>query len=302
MQSGVGACRNASPDLIAQLKQSLDKPVDTVICNVLDADPSIRLCSVLARQYPIELIAGISLISQVCGAGRSWLVVDAQLSPLWMSGLRKIIGRGPSKLIAIANDYPQADPTLLLYSLLDRRLRPGRLPVEQGVVILDAAAAIAVGRHAILDERMSLVPLAVRDHLEKRTHFIIAPVGISLREILRQIGISCGGAILRGGDLLRDHQIGPDAVASHSELTIHVSAPEPAINPEPCIRCGWCVEACPTRVHPAGLLEAAQREDTQLAERAGAEACIECGICSYVCPSRLPLLGAARLMREKLLE
>ena len=135
----------------------------------------------------VPVIAGISLISEICGAGRSWIVVDAQLSPLWMSGLRKIIGRGPSKLIAIANDYPQADPTLLLYSLLDRRLRPGRLPVEQGVVILDAAAAIAVGRHAILDERMSLVPLAVRDHLKKRTHFIIAPVGISLREILRQI-------------------------------------------------------------------------------------------------------------------
>jgi electron transport complex protein RnfC len=58
------------------------------------------------------------------------------------------------------------------------------------------------------------------------------------------------------------------------------------------------MEACPTLLHPASALEAAQRNDAVMARRAGIDACIECGLCSYVCPSRLPLLGSIRSMRS----
>jgi hypothetical protein len=51
----------------------------------------------------------------------------------------------------IANPYPQADPTLLLYTLLERRLRPNRLPTEVGVILLDAPAAIAIGALIMAD-------------------------------------------------------------------------------------------------------------------------------------------------------
>jgi len=55
-------------------------------------------------------------------------------------------------------------------------------------------------------------------------------------------------------------------------------------------------------VQPANVLDAAQRDDLDVAQRAGVEACIECGICSYVCPSKLPLLQGLRSMRRKLAE
>jgi electron transport complex protein RnfC len=96
---------------------------------------------------------------------------------------------------------------------------------------------------------------------------------------------------------LRDIRLTPDAVLGSGELTLHVTLPEPVRSPQPCVRCGWCLEACPTRVQPAGVLEAAQRGDYQMAERAGLHACIECGLCTYVCPSRLPLLESIRWWR-----
>jgi len=302
--NGVQANRNRSPDLLAQLKRSLDRPVDTVICSILDADPTLPLSGALAANHAREIATATSIIAGLCGAGRAWIVGDSRSPQSWLSQLRRVVRREAIKLLMIDNDYPQTDPTLLLYSLLNRRLRPGRLPVEQGALVLDAAAAVAIGRCAILGERMLTVPLAIRDHLRRQTHFAAAPVGMPLSEILKQLSIECAPnrSIIRGGELLRDLRTSRDAVVSSSELTLHVSGAEPAINPDPCIRCGWCVEACPTRVHPAALLDAAQHEDTIAAERAGVEACIECGICSYVCPSRLPLLGAARFMRERFAE
>ena len=49
---------------------------------------------------------------------------------------------------------------MLLYTLLGAT-RPGRLPTEQGVLVLDAAAAIAIGRFALLNEPMLQSPMVV---------------------------------------------------------------------------------------------------------------------------------------------
>jgi electron transport complex protein RnfC len=209
------------------------------------------------------------------------------------------------KTISLENDYPQADPTLLLYTLLGRRLRPGRLPVEQGVLMLDAAAAIAIGAAALADEAMQRVPMVLRDHDRGESFFLTVPVGCTVGSVLSilrpqlQAGADTSGFLLRAGDVLRDDQVTLDAVLGTSELVVHLSTTPPAVNPQPCIRCGWCYESCPTRVQPADVLEAAQRDDRELAERAGLESCIECGICAYVCPSKLPLLAGIRTIRKR---
>jgi electron transport complex protein RnfC len=198
----------------------------------------------------------------------------------------------------IINDYPQADPTLLMYTMLGRRLRPGRLPTDQGAVLLDAAAAVAVGRFALSDEPLRCAPLAVRDHVSNQSCYVAAPLGMTLAELLERLGMPWQDRILRGGDLLRDVRVAPDARVGCGELIYHSSGLSAALVPASCIRCGWCVDACPTNVQPATALEAAQRRDPDMAENAGIEACIECGICSYVCPSHLPLLEGIRQMKR----
>jgi electron transport complex protein RnfC len=297
--AGIHADRRGSPDLLAQLIQTVKRPVDAVLCSTLDSDPTACLNAALMRQFPAEIAAGTILVSKLVGATQTIFCVDHRLPASWVHGLRRRIQKRSARVISMANDYPQADPTLLLYTLLQRRLRPGRLPTEQGVVLLDGAAAYAIGRRLLAEEPMTHVPLAVRDHARKLSHFVFAPVGTSLIDLLSTLGETDSDMLIRGGDLLRDIIVPSAAVVSGSELVIHTSDPEPDINPDACIRCGWCIEACPTRVQPAVVLEAAQRDDVDLAERAGIDACIECGICSYVCPSKLPLLQGIRTMKTK---
>ena len=123
-------------------------------------------------------------------------------------------------------------------------------------------------------------------------------VGTRLRYLLEQLWLRPQRLTLRAGAALRDVRLAPDVVIDGAgELTIDAGPLSPVINPDPCIRCGWCVEACPVQIHPAGLLESAQDNDIKAAKWYGLESCIECGICSYVCPSRLPLLPAIREMR-----
>jgi electron transport complex protein RnfC len=303
--AGIWADRHASPDLIGQLNQVVARPIDTLICTILDSDASLRLSAAIAAVYAELVVGGVALLSRITGAGRALLAVESfgRASPSapgtdWLTPFRQSVLPTKLQVVDLANDYPQSDPTLMVYSLTHRRLRPGNLPTTRGVLVLDAAAAMAIGNAADRRQPMLTVPVAVHHHPRRQSHFLQVPVGTTVQYVLKELSIRPDQTILRGGDLLRDLRLRPDAVIGGGELTIHVTAPEIPVIPEPCIRCAWCVEACPTQVNPASVLDAAQRRDAKMAERAGIGACIECGVCAHVCPAQLPLLEAIREIRN----
>ena len=299
-RSGVSVDRRTSPHLQHQLEMCLKRPIDTVIVSILDVDPAACLNTTVAARYPLELAAGALVLGRLTGARRVLLVLDARLPWNWIATLRKIATQTKLRIEPLVNDYPQADPTLMLYTVLSRRLRPGRLPTEQGALLLDASAAMLIGRIALGAEETPATPVVVRDHSLLRSSFALSPREFSIGDLLSALGVWSETRVIRVGDLLRDEQVGAGYGIGSAENVIHVAARvvEPA--PNACIRCGWCVEACPTNVHPATVLEAAQRRDTLLAERGGVEACIECGVCTYVCPSRLPILAGIRTIKKQM--
>ena len=66
-----------------------------------------------------------------------------------------------------------------------------------------------------------------------------------------------------------------------------------------CIRCGWCLEACPMGLEPKEIaiyVEANRAEDTA---PFGVFDCFECGSCAYVCPAKRPLVQFVRLAKMK---
>lgn len=296
--AGVWADRLHSPDLLAQLHQVLRRPIDTVLCNLVDHEPMLRLGSMMAGRFGGVLIAGVSLLARLTSARNVWIAVEAGATPKWWLPLRRELRTASADIVPVLADYPQGDPTLLIYTLLRRRLRPGRSPVEQGVLVLDGVSAIAVGRAAAREQPMLQTPVAVRDHLRGKSHLLVVRIGTTVRHVLEHLNLPHEGVTLLRGDVLRDQPVPADAVIAGGELTIHVMPARTLVVPDPCIRCGWCAQTCPTVVQPAGLLEAAQRKDLAMANRYGLGACMECGICSYMCPSHLPLLQGIRVLKN----
>jgi electron transport complex protein RnfC len=269
------------------------------VCSLLDSDSALPLNAALGAHYPWQIAAGAALLASIVGARHTYLVTDMDAPAAWSAAMKRLRPAMRFHLASIRNDYPQPDPTLLLYTLLHRRLRPGRLPVEAGAIQIDAAAALAIGRMIYDDAPMLSVPLAARDRVRGVTHFLDVPIGAPVGGVLLSLGAPSDELIFRSGELLRDQRVGAEAIVAGGELIVDVSPRQFQMVPDPCIRCGWCVEMCPTRVEPAGVLEAAQRGDARMGEHYGIEACIECGICSFVCPSHLPLLEGIRILRRK---
>jgi electron transport complex protein RnfC len=299
LAAGVNPSRIASPDLIGQLEHAKLLKIDTVICSVLDTDPSVPLNASIAGAFTTEMSAGIAALAKLTAAARVWITADPDKPSDWFAGVQTQLNNAALRLIPLRGDYPQTDPTLMLFTLLQRRLTPGKLPSTKGAMLIDAATAVAVGRCALSDSPALSTPLAVRDHFTARTHLVSAPMNVRLADVLEFLDIHHADSVYRAGDFLRDLWITPDAPMGNGELVVHPTAKHLDANPDPCIHCGWCLEACPMRIHPAGLLDAAQQGKAKLAEKYGINACIECGICSYVCPTRLPLLTAIKGMKTR---
>lgn len=296
--NGIWASRWSSPDLVEQLHLCLKRPVDTVICNILDLDRAVPIQAKTAAIWTKDIVAGVRALASLSGAGRAWLAVPDDLPPDCAGSLRDAIAGTDVRLVPCDNRYPLAHPSLLLRSLTGRLLRFGSLPPEQGILLLDAAAARAVGRFFLFAEPMLDLPIGVIDQRNRQAKFLTVPIGTPLGHLLEQIGIAEQWEVLSAGTPLHERSLSIDCVVGGGELTIYAAPRGCDVNPEPCIRCAWCIEACPVAIQPAALLEAAQLHDLDYADRYGLAACIECGICSYVCPSHLPLLQGIRVLRR----
>ena len=139
-EMGVWAERHTSPDLIAQLYAALARPVDSILLNLLDVDPTVCLNAALMAAESPAIRAGVDVIARLTGATQLWAAIDQQAPADWTRGFCSSNGvRAACKLVPLANPYPQNDPSLLVYALINRRLRPKHSPVEVGAIVLDAA-------------------------------------------------------------------------------------------------------------------------------------------------------------------
>jgi len=69
-----------------------------------------------------------------------------------------------------------------------------------------------------------------------------------------------------------------------------------------CIRCGRCVEACPSNIIPEKMMRAALKGDCGAFEKLDGMECMECGSCTFVCPARRQLTQAFKEMRKTVME
>ncbi|MFQ5866594.1 MAG: electron transport complex subunit RsxC [bacterium] len=275
--------------------------IDTVILNGCECEPYLTCDHRLMLEYPPEILEGLKIIMQTVDAHRGIVGVEANKTDA-ISLLEKEIRREPAIDLAVLKvKYPQGAEKHLIDAILKRRVPPGKLPLDVGVVVDNVGTAFAV-RQAVkrgipLIERA----ITVTGSGIKQPQNLWVRLGTLFADVVSQ----CGGLegnpekIIAGGPMMGIAQYTLDVPSIKSTSGILILSEAETFPEGDCIRCGKCIDACPVNLMPTVIAQHVKHKDWASVRKYNPFDCTECGSCAYVCPGKIPLVQYIKWGKEE---
>ena len=302
-QAGVVGLGGAAFPTHVKLGVPEGKQVDTLILNGAECEPYLTTDHRVMLEQREDLFLGIRYLLKVTGASLAILAIEAN-KPDAAEHLRAGLPADlPARVEVLRVKYPQGAEKMLVKALLGREVPSGGLPLDVHALCVNVATTAEIGRllprgRGVQERVITITGPAV----ERRGNYRI-PIGTPLRFLLEWVGVTedvsrvfLGGPMMGAAVPSLDVVItkGTSGVVAFTERqvrTVHQRV-------HPCIRCGYCVDACPMLLDPSQLGALARNEEFErMADEFHLMDCFECGCCAYVCPSHIPLVQQFRLSK-----
>ncbi len=289
------------PTFIKLSPKEPDK-IDYVIANCAECEPYLTSDYRRMIEEPEKLIKGLKVSLQLFPNARGILAVEDN-KPDCIEILRKLTkDETRISVKALKTKYPQGAERQIIYAATGRAINSSMLPADAGCVVNNVDTVVAI-YHAVYEGKplMNRIVTVTGDAVADPRNFIVR-IGTNYHELIEEAGgfktepvkIVSGGPMMGFGIFDLDVPTTKTASALLCLTQDDVSRMEPSA----CIKCGRCVEACPSRLLPNKLAVYAQNyAEEEFLALEGME-CVECGCCSFVCPAKRPLTQSIKSMRK----
>jgi electron transport complex protein RnfC len=302
-EAGVVGLGGASFPTHVKLKFPEGKFIDTLIINGVECEPYLTTDHRVMLEQSDDLFNGVRYLLKATGAKRAIIGVEANKP----DAVEHLQAQLPSDLPATVDvlnvKYPQGAEKMLITALLDREVPSGGLPLDVHVLCCNVATTAEIGRLLPVGRGIQERVITITGPAVKHKGNYRIPIGTPLRFLLEHVGVE--------PDVNRVFMGGPMMGAAAPSLEISVTKGTSGVvafteteaerthrKVYPCIRCGYCVDACPLMLNPAQLgILALNQEYDRMAEEQNLFDCFECGSCAFVCPSHIPLAQSFRVAK-----
>jgi len=202
----------------------------------------------------------------------------------------------------VAVKYPQGAEKQLIKALLKREVPSGGLPMDVGALVHNVGTAAAVFDAVALNKPVvDRVVTITGEGVERPSNFLVR-IGTPLAMLLEKAGMKPGvQKLVLGGPMMGLAQFTPDLPVTKGTSGVLVLMEAYSGDYQNCIRCGRCVQSCPSYLVPSELSMMAEAREWQIAKQSNVLDCIECGVCAYVCPAKRPIVHLVKLTKNELL-
>ena len=302
-EAGVVGLGGAAFPTHVKLKIPEGKSVDTLILNGAECEPFLTTDHRVMLEQSADLFLGTRYLLRVTGATRVIVGVEENKPDAAEHLRRELPADLPATVELLRVKYPQGAEKMLISALLGREVPSGGLPVDVHALVVNVATTAEIGRLLPHGRGIQERVITVNGPAVKKKGNYRIPIGTPLRFLLETVGVESDvGRVFLGGPMMGQAASSLDipitkgisgVVAFDDDLAERTRQPV-----YPCIRCGYCLDACPMFLNPSSLGLLAKNEEFQrMVEEQHLMDCFECGSCSFVCPAHIPLVQQFRVAK-----
>lgn len=299
-QNGIVGAGGAGFPTYAKLNEN----AETLILNCAECEPLLRLHRQLLEKYAQEIVETFHLIGQAVGAKELVIGIKKAYTKT-IDALNGVIGAYPEVRLGLLDEvYPAGDEVVLIYEVTKKVVRPGGLPIEQGVAVFNVETVYNAYRAInqstpVVDKLVSVVaevdhPVTVR-----------VPIGTTIEDTVKLAGgittknpvYFIGGPMMGfigSGSLPVTKTTNAILVLPEEHLIIQKKRKKTSIDLKRaaacCCQCSMCTDLCPRNrlghpIQPHLFMRAATCKDVQEPNVfVNTMFCSSCGLCEmYSC-------------------
>ncbi|MCD6435179.1 MAG: electron transport complex subunit RsxC [Clostridiales bacterium] len=304
-EAGIVGMGGAGFPTHVKLSPPADKKIDVLILNGAECEPYLTNDYRLMIENSNEIIFGLEVLMKIFNLKKGFIGIENN-KPKAIKVMKEATKNNLGiKIIELRTKYPQGAEKQLINAITAREVPSGGLPMEAGAVVNNVSTAVAISN--AIKTGMPLI-----DRICTVTGKGIAePKNIRIKNgtIISEIIDQCGGyegnigKLIMGGPMMGIATSTDQIPSTKTTSGILVFTEDEAKIPEPsqCIKCGKCVDVCPSFLQPSYISAYALINNLKMAESYNALDCIECGSCSFVCPAKRPLVDSIRIAKREIL-
>ncbi|HHW00823.1 MAG TPA: electron transport complex subunit RsxC [Clostridiaceae bacterium] len=303
-QSGLVGLGGAGFPTHVKLSPPPDKPVDTLIINAAECEPYITSDYREIIENSGNIIGGINILKELLKVKNVYIGIEDN-KPEAIKVMTHLAEKiDDIKVIKLRSRYPQGAEKMLIYSITGRKVPPGKLPLDVGVIVMNVNSVSFVSEYIKTGMPLIKKRVTVDGSAVKNPSNVEILIGTPLKDVFD----FCGGfnsevhKVLMGGPMMgiAQHSLNLPVMKYTNALLAFGKEETETGEESPCIRCGRCVYACPMNLMPLYINLHALKENIDELEKYKPNDCIECGSCSYVCPAKRHLVQSIRLAKAQL--
>ena len=301
-EAGIVGLGGAGFPTHVKLSPPPDKKIDTVLINGCECEPYLTTDNRVMIEESSRIITGLKIILKVIQGAKGIIAVEDN-KPEAIESLRKACeGLSDIKVAVVKTKYPQGCEKQLVTAITGREVPSGGIPIDVGCVVNNVDTVIAINRAIFRGRPLMRKVVTLTGGAIKNPGNYKVRIGTKLNDLVELAGgfKSNPEKIVVGGPMMGVAIFDTDVpIVKTTSGVLFFTEEEAHIPPERnCIRCGSCVDHCPTGLIPTELNADILKEDGEAFVQHNGLDCIECGSCSYICPAKRRLAQAIRTIRR----
>lgn len=280
----------------AYLKYQTDK-CETLIINAVECEPYITADIRNIEENIEDFKDGVKVMFRTSLAKKCIIAIKETHKELIEKLIVLFKDEDNIEIRALKDVYPMGWERTLTYEVLGKRYN--KLPIEVGAIVTNATTAITLAStiktRTYVYERIVTVS---GDNI-KHPKNILCKIGTPISKLFEVCGgIDDGPAIVLMGGPMMGVSVTKDEVTITPINNAVLAFKDKEIKDYPCLRCGRCVEHCPSSLQPVSLVEAYRFQNVEQLETLHVMDCVECGMCTYICPSKIEVTENIRRAKK----